>query len=88
MILRVQGPSCILKKCRVVLHTSKEESEKARVYRPQSECFSTCQGQLWPHLLPAGSPSEASWGPRATGQGLLQPDLCPWDPRAATFTME
>uniref|UniRef100_A0A8C6B722 Protein-arginine deiminase n=1 Tax=Monodon monoceros TaxID=40151 RepID=A0A8C6B722_MONMO len=36
MILRVQGPSCILKKCRVVLHTSKEESEKARVYRPQN----------------------------------------------------
>ena len=37
MVLKVQGPSCITKNYRVVLHTSKEESEKARVYRPQSE---------------------------------------------------
>uniref|UniRef100_A0A8C9DW34 Protein-arginine deiminase n=1 Tax=Phocoena sinus TaxID=42100 RepID=A0A8C9DW34_PHOSS len=47
MILRVQGPSCILKKCRVVLHTSKEESEKARVYRPQN-CSSTFELVLGP----------------------------------------
>ena len=37
MVLKVQGPSYITKNYRVVLHTSKEESEKARVYRPQSE---------------------------------------------------
>ncbi|XP_007459320.1 PREDICTED: protein-arginine deiminase type-6 [Lipotes vexillifer] len=48
MILRVQGPSCILKKCRVVLHTSKEESEKARVYRPQKDSASTFELVLGP----------------------------------------
>ncbi|XP_068393840.1 protein-arginine deiminase type-6 [Eschrichtius robustus] len=48
MILRVQGPSCILKKCRVVLHTSKEESEKARVYRPQKDSSSTFELVLGP----------------------------------------
>ncbi|XP_061251446.1 protein-arginine deiminase type-6 [Bos javanicus] len=37
MVLKVQGPSCITKNYRVVLHTSKEESEKARVYRPQND---------------------------------------------------
>ncbi|XP_058516771.1 protein-arginine deiminase type-6 isoform X1 [Ochotona princeps] len=36
MTLNLQGPSCILKKYRLVLHTSKEESEKARVYWPQN----------------------------------------------------
>ncbi|XP_011361899.1 protein-arginine deiminase type-6 [Pteropus vampyrus] len=35
MMLNVQGPACILKNHRLVLHTSEEESEKARVYRPQ-----------------------------------------------------
>ncbi|KAI5139313.1 Protein-Arginine Deiminase Type-6 [Manis pentadactyla] len=35
MTLNVQGPSCILKKYRLVLHTSKGKSEKARVSRPQ-----------------------------------------------------
>ena len=38
MTLSVQGPSCILKKHRLVLHTSEEEAQRARVYRPQSEC--------------------------------------------------
>ncbi|XP_069431258.1 protein-arginine deiminase type-6 isoform X2 [Ovis canadensis] len=37
MVLKVQGPNCITKNYRVVLHTSKEESEKARVYRPQND---------------------------------------------------
>lgn len=37
MMLNVQGPACILKNHRLVLHTSEEESEKARVYRPQGE---------------------------------------------------
>uniref|UniRef100_A0A8C6DCS7 protein-arginine deiminase n=1 Tax=Moschus moschiferus TaxID=68415 RepID=A0A8C6DCS7_MOSMO len=37
MVLKVQGPSCVIRNCRVTLHTSKEESEKARVYRPQSD---------------------------------------------------
>ncbi|MXQ79860.1 hypothetical protein E5288_WYG006899 [Bos mutus] len=37
MVLKVQGPSYITKNYRVVLHTSKEESEKARVYRPQND---------------------------------------------------
>ncbi|XP_058409028.1 protein-arginine deiminase type-6 [Diceros bicornis minor] len=41
MTLNVQGPSCILKKHRLVLHTSKEEAEKARVYRPQEDSCST-----------------------------------------------
>uniref|UniRef100_G3T650 Protein-arginine deiminase n=1 Tax=Loxodonta africana TaxID=9785 RepID=G3T650_LOXAF len=36
MTLSVQGPSCTLKKHRLVLHTSREESEKARVYWPQN----------------------------------------------------
>lgn len=69
MVLKVQGPSYIIKNYRVVLHTSKEEAEKARVYRPQSECVSA--------LPRAGSLSGGCWGPRAAGQGLLQPDLCP-----------
>lgn len=70
MVLRVQGPSCILKKHRLLLHTSKEESDKARVYRPQSEGLSTCPGKgrtcSWqsPH-------QKAARGPWAAGRGLL-----------------
>ncbi|XP_004460575.2 protein-arginine deiminase type-6 [Dasypus novemcinctus] len=37
MTLSVQGPSCFLQKHRLVLHTSKEESLKARVYWPQKD---------------------------------------------------
>ena len=44
MVLKVQGPSCIVKNYRVVLHTSKEEAQKARVYRPQGE-WQPCPGQ-------------------------------------------
>lgn len=46
MVLKVQGPSCIIKNYRVVLHTSKEEAEKARVYRPQGECVSPAPGRV------------------------------------------
>ncbi|XP_024410437.1 protein-arginine deiminase type-6 [Desmodus rotundus] len=35
MVLTMQGPSRILRKHRLLLHTSKEEAKKARVYRPQ-----------------------------------------------------
>uniref|UniRef100_A0A8D0W8Q4 Protein-arginine deiminase n=1 Tax=Sus scrofa TaxID=9823 RepID=A0A8D0W8Q4_PIG len=48
MVLRVQGPSCILKKHRLLLHTSKEESDKARVYRPQKDSSSTFELVLGP----------------------------------------
>uniref|UniRef100_UPI0040387D2D inactive protein-arginine deiminase type-6 n=1 Tax=Callospermophilus lateralis TaxID=76772 RepID=UPI0040387D2D len=44
MSLTVQGPSCILKNYKLILHTSKEEAEKTRVYRPQSEY--SCAYQL------------------------------------------
>uniref|UniRef100_A0A8C9PLB2 Peptidyl arginine deiminase 6 n=1 Tax=Spermophilus dauricus TaxID=99837 RepID=A0A8C9PLB2_SPEDA len=46
MSLTVQGPSCILKNYKLILHTSKEEAEKTRVYRPQSECLLTRKGDL------------------------------------------
>ncbi|XP_040318563.1 inactive protein-arginine deiminase type-6 [Herpailurus yagouaroundi] len=48
MTLNVQGPSCTLKKYRLVLHTSKEEAEKARVYRPQKDSSSTFEVLLGP----------------------------------------
>uniref|UniRef100_G3RGX7 Protein-arginine deiminase n=1 Tax=Gorilla gorilla gorilla TaxID=9595 RepID=G3RGX7_GORGO len=48
MTLNVQGPSCILKKYRLVLHTSKEESKKARVYWPQKDDSSTFELVLGP----------------------------------------
>uniref|UniRef100_G1R8C6 Inactive protein-arginine deiminase type-6 n=1 Tax=Nomascus leucogenys TaxID=61853 RepID=G1R8C6_NOMLE len=48
MTLNVQGPSCILKKYRLVLHTSKEESKKARVYWPQKDNSSTFELVLGP----------------------------------------
>ncbi|XP_025242884.1 protein-arginine deiminase type-6 [Theropithecus gelada] len=48
MTLSVQGPSCILKKYRLVLHTSKEESKKARVYWPQKDNSSTFELVLGP----------------------------------------
>uniref|UniRef100_A0A8C9PLA2 Peptidyl arginine deiminase 6 n=1 Tax=Spermophilus dauricus TaxID=99837 RepID=A0A8C9PLA2_SPEDA len=43
MSLTVQGPSCILKNYKLILHTSKEEAEKTRVYRPQKD---SCAYQL------------------------------------------
>lgn len=39
MTLTARGPGCILKNYRLLLHTSKEEAEKARVYWPRSECL-------------------------------------------------
>ncbi|XP_044889163.1 protein-arginine deiminase type-6 isoform X3 [Felis catus] len=48
MTLNVQGPSCTLKKYRLILHTSKEEAEKARVYRPQKDSSSTFEVLLGP----------------------------------------
>ncbi|XP_036112954.1 protein-arginine deiminase type-6 [Molossus molossus] len=48
MVLNVQGPSCVLKNHRLVLHTSQEESEKARVYRAQADDSSTCELLLGP----------------------------------------
>ncbi|XP_076994121.1 inactive protein-arginine deiminase type-6 [Tamandua tetradactyla] len=48
MTLSVQGPSCFLQKHRLVLHTSKEESEKARVYQPQKDNSSTFELVLGP----------------------------------------
>ncbi|KAM9243031.1 inactive protein-arginine deiminase type-6 [Dugong dugon] len=48
MTLSVQGPSCTLKKHRLVLHTSKEESEKARVYWLQKDSSSIFELVLGP----------------------------------------
>ncbi|KAG8506611.1 Protein-arginine deiminase type-6 [Galemys pyrenaicus] len=48
MTLTVQGPSCFLKRHRLLLHTSEEEAEKARVYRPLEERSSTFQVVLGP----------------------------------------
>ncbi|KAB1268344.1 Protein-arginine deiminase type-6 [Camelus dromedarius] len=48
MTLKVEGPSCVLKKYRLVLHTSKEESEKARVYRPKKDSSSSFELVLGP----------------------------------------
>lgn len=69
MMLTAQGPSAILKQYQLVLHTSVEEAEKARVFRSQSEC-------------PRGSaPSALSrwWSrcllePEAADQGVLPRD--------------
>ncbi|XP_016074903.1 PREDICTED: protein-arginine deiminase type-6 [Miniopterus natalensis] len=43
MVLNVQGPSGIFKNHRLVLHTSKEEAGKARVYLAQEADSSTCE---------------------------------------------
>nr|XP_008249781.1 protein-arginine deiminase type-6 [Oryctolagus cuniculus] len=48
MILNLQGPSCVLKKYRLVLHTSREEAEKARVYWPQKDGSSAFELVLGP----------------------------------------
>uniref|UniRef100_A0A2K5QPT4 Protein-arginine deiminase n=1 Tax=Cebus imitator TaxID=2715852 RepID=A0A2K5QPT4_CEBIM len=48
MTLKVQGPSCLLKKYRLVLHTSEEESKKARVYWPRKGNSSTFELVLGP----------------------------------------
>uniref|UniRef100_A0A2K5EFC8 Peptidyl arginine deiminase 6 n=1 Tax=Aotus nancymaae TaxID=37293 RepID=A0A2K5EFC8_AOTNA len=48
MTLNVQGPSCLLKKYRLVLHTSEEESKKARVYWPRKDNSSTFELVLGP----------------------------------------
>lgn len=46
MTLNIQGPSCVLKNYHLVLHTSEEEAEKARVYWPHGE-----SSPAWPMLL-------------------------------------
>lgn len=43
MVLNVQGPSGIFKNHRLVLHTSKEEAGKARVYLAQGEFLQRLQ---------------------------------------------
>ncbi|KAM8792114.1 inactive protein-arginine deiminase type-6 [Rhynchonycteris naso] len=48
MVLDVQGPSCVFKNHRLVLHTSEEESEKARVYRALEDGSSTFELVLGP----------------------------------------
>ncbi|XP_045883033.1 protein-arginine deiminase type-6 [Meles meles] len=48
MTLNLQGPCCALKKYRLLLHTSEEEAEKARVYRPQRDSSSTFELLLGP----------------------------------------
>ncbi|KAF6110520.1 peptidyl arginine deiminase 6 [Phyllostomus discolor] len=48
MVLTVQGPSRILRKHRLVLHTSEEEAKRARVYRPQEDDSSTFELVLGP----------------------------------------
>ncbi|XP_047423258.1 protein-arginine deiminase type-6 [Sciurus carolinensis] len=48
MTLTVQGPSCILKNYRLVLHTSEEEAEKARVYWAQKDAFGAFELVLGP----------------------------------------
>lgn len=87
MTLNVQGPSCALKKYRLLLHTSKEEAEKARVYRPQSEfldCTTSSSG--FSSNAPGGSRGQVVpsrdlvgglQGPGAAGRGLVGPHLCP-----------
>ncbi|XP_037354834.1 protein-arginine deiminase type-6 isoform X1 [Talpa occidentalis] len=47
MTLTVEGPSCFLKRHQLLLHTSEEEAEKARVYRPL-DSSSTFQVVLGP----------------------------------------
>lgn len=90
MVLNVQGPSCVLKNHRLVLHTSQEESEKARVYRAQGECFcpsfvySLASRGVVATPPPGRVSSETCGGPRGAGQGLLWPDLYPYDCLAAT----
>ncbi|XP_012517927.1 PREDICTED: protein-arginine deiminase type-6 [Propithecus coquereli] len=48
MTLNVQGPSYTLKKYQLVLHTSEEESKKARVYWPQKDSSHTFELVLGP----------------------------------------
>nr|XP_020141085.1 protein-arginine deiminase type-6 [Microcebus murinus] len=48
MMLNVQGPSYTLKKYQLVLHTSEEESKKARVYWPQKDSAHTFELVLGP----------------------------------------
>uniref|UniRef100_A0A8C8YT16 Protein-arginine deiminase n=1 Tax=Prolemur simus TaxID=1328070 RepID=A0A8C8YT16_PROSS len=48
MTLNVQGPSYTLKKYQLILHTSEEESKKARVYWPQKDSSHTFELVLGP----------------------------------------
>ena len=67
MTLNVQGPSCTLKKYRLILHTSKEEAEKARVYRPQSECSGISSGFAHVSIVPGAAAATS------LPAGLLEP---------------
>ncbi|XP_013362861.1 PREDICTED: protein-arginine deiminase type-6 [Chinchilla lanigera] len=48
MILSVQGPTCVLKNYQLVLHTSVEEADKARVYWPHGDSSNAFQIVLGP----------------------------------------
>lgn len=83
MTLNVQGPGNTLKKYRLVLHTSKEEAEKARVYRPQSEC--SCSSSSFAHSsnAPGGVwPRRSQQGPCRRPAGTWG---CRWGPGVATL---
>ncbi|XP_008851152.1 protein-arginine deiminase type-6 isoform X2 [Nannospalax galili] len=54
MTLNVEGPNCILKNYRLVLHTSEEEAAKTRVYWPQKD--TSCDFEL---VMGPGKPSYA-----------------------------
>lgn len=69
MILNVQGPSCVLKNHRLILHTSEEEAEKTRVYRPQGECFALVPALL---LSPLGGTFRMSRGHAPARRGPPQ----------------
>ncbi|XP_055978550.1 protein-arginine deiminase type-6 [Sorex fumeus] len=47
MMLTVQGPSDVLKRYQLVLHTSAEEAERTRVYRPLQDNTDAYQMLLW-----------------------------------------
>uniref|UniRef100_A0A8C0X6P9 Protein-arginine deiminase n=1 Tax=Castor canadensis TaxID=51338 RepID=A0A8C0X6P9_CASCN len=48
LTLTVQGPCCILKNYRLILHTSEDEARKARVYWPREDTFCTFELVLGP----------------------------------------
>nr|XP_044625742.1 protein-arginine deiminase type-6 isoform X3 [Equus asinus] len=87
MTLSVQGPNCILKKHRLVLHTSEDEAQRARVYQPQKDGSSTLELVVGPGrhtytLPPLESPLketfyvEAVEFPSASFSGLIAYSVC------------
>ncbi|XP_037010684.2 protein-arginine deiminase type-6 [Artibeus jamaicensis] len=82
MVLTLQGPSDILRKHQLVLHTSKEEARRVRVYRPQEDSSSTFELVLGPdqhsHTFPPLESNlqetfyvEATEFPSASFSGLI-----------------